>query len=148
MINIEDILPVYKVENNCILSRQGDITIAYKLELPDIFTLSGQEYEALHHAWLKAIKVLPKHSIVHKQDIFIRAGYQGKPEHSASFLAEASETYFEGRAYLEHSCYILLTKQPGNRKAALACLFTLTSYLYESGLADPEALPVNLILLN
>ena len=60
--NIEDILPVYKVENDCILSRQGDITIAFKLELPNIFTLSGQEYEALHHAWLKAIKVLPQHS--------------------------------------------------------------------------------------
>ncbi|WP_179412681.1 TraG family conjugative transposon ATPase [Mucilaginibacter sp. E4BP6] len=118
MVNIEDILPVYKVENNCILSRQGDITIAYKLELPDIFTLSGQEYEALHHAWLKAIKILPQHSIVHKQDIFTRAGYDSKPGQSASFLAEASEHYFKGRPYLEHSCYILLTKQPGNRKAA------------------------------
>ena len=118
MVNIEDILPVYKVENNCILSRQGDITIAYKLELPDIFTLSGQEYESLHHAWLKAIKILPQHSIVHKQDIFVRAGYHSKQEKLASFLAEASEHYFKGRPYLEHSCYILLTKQPGNRKAA------------------------------
>ncbi len=118
MVNIEDILPVYKVESNCILSRQGDITIAYKLELPDIFTLSGQEYEALHHAWLKAIKILPQHSIVHKQDVFTRAGYDSKLGQSASFLAEASEHYFKGRPYLEHSCYILLTKQPGNRKAA------------------------------
>jgi len=118
MVNIEDILPVYKVENNCILSRQGDITIAYKLELPDIFTLSGQEYEALHHAWLKAIKVLPQNSIVHKQDVFTRAGYHSKTGQSVSFLAEASEHYFEGRPYLEHTCYILLTKQPGNRKAA------------------------------
>ncbi|EHQ27521.1 TraG family conjugative transposon ATPase [Mucilaginibacter paludis] len=118
MINIEDILPVYKVENKAILSRRGDITIIYKLGLPDIFTQSGQEYEALHHAWIKAIKVLPRHSIVHKRDIFIRAGYHGKPGQSASFLAEASEAYFEGRPYLEHTCYILLTIQPGNRKAA------------------------------
>jgi len=118
MINIEDILPVYKVENDCILSRQGDITIAYKLELPDIFTLSGQEYEALHHAWLKAIKVLPRHSIVHKQDIFTKAVYQGRKGQDQSFLAAASEAFFEGRPYLEHTCYILLTKQPGNRKAA------------------------------
>jgi conjugation system TraG family ATPase len=118
MVNIEDILPVYKVENDCILSRQGDITIAYKLELPDIFTLSGQEYEALHHAWIKAIKVLPQNSIVHKQDIFTKAGYHGKPDQSASFLAAASEEYFEGRPYLEHTCYIMLTKQPSGRKAA------------------------------
>src|SRR6195952_3677576 len=118
MVNIEDILPVYKVENSCILSRQGDITIAYKVELPDIFTLSGQEYEALHHAWIKAIKVLPRHSVVHKPDIFTKPMNQGQKRQDQSFLAAASEQFFEGRPYLEHTCYILLTKQPSGRKAA------------------------------
>ncbi|WP_426587947.1 TraG family conjugative transposon ATPase [Mucilaginibacter sp. R-33] len=118
MVNIEDILPVYKVENDCILSRQGDITIAFKLELPDIFTMSSQEYEALHHAWIKAMKVLPKHSIVHKQDVFIRTGYHNSLSNSLSFLTAASEHYFEGRPYLKHTCYVMLTKQPGNRRTA------------------------------
>ncbi|MDB4925513.1 TraG family conjugative transposon ATPase [Mucilaginibacter sp.] len=118
MVNIENILPVYKVENDCILSRQGDITIAFKLELPDIFTLSGQEYESFHHAWIKAIKVLPKNSIVHKQDVFIKAKYKGDKRQNQSFLSASSEVYFENRSYLEHDCYILLTKQQGNRKAA------------------------------
>jgi conjugation system TraG family ATPase len=118
MVNIEDILPVYKVENDCILSRQGDITIAFKLELPDIFTRSGKEYEAFHHAWVKAIKVLPKNCIVHKQDVFIKAKYKAAKVQVQSFLASASEHYFNGRPYLEHTCYILLTKQPGSRKTA------------------------------
>jgi len=124
MVNIEDILPVYKVENDCILSRQGDITIAFRLELPDIFTMSGQEYEALHHAWIKAIKVLPQHSILHKQDVFVRAGYKPGGDRG-SFLADASEHYFEGRPYLKHSCYVMLTKQPGNRKAASSAYSSL-----------------------
>ena len=36
------------VENNCILSRRGDVSIAYEVSLPELFTLSDQEYEALH----------------------------------------------------------------------------------------------------
>ena len=66
--DLMDILPVYGVEHDAIISKQGDITIAFKLELPEIFTLSDQEYEAFHNAWIKAIKVLPKHTVMHKQD--------------------------------------------------------------------------------
>jgi hypothetical protein len=46
-----NLLPVYKVEHNCILSYQGDVTIAYRATLPELFTLSDREYEAYHQAW-------------------------------------------------------------------------------------------------
>lgn len=65
---MEDILPIMGVEHHCILSKQGDITVVFKVELPELFTLSNEEYEAFHQAWVKAIKVLPKYSIFHKQD--------------------------------------------------------------------------------
>ena len=54
------------------VSVQGDLTIAYQVALPEIFTLSDEDYETYHQSWIRAVKVLPKHSIVHKQDIFIR----------------------------------------------------------------------------
>ena len=79
---LTDILPVYGVEHDAILSKQGDITIAFKVDLPEIFTLSDQEYEAFHHAWIKAIKVLPKHSVLHKQDWFT------ENKHNADFTGE------------------------------------------------------------
>jgi hypothetical protein len=65
---IDDILPIMDVEHDCILSKQGDVTVVFKAQLPEIFTLSDQEYEAFHQAWLKAIKLLPKYSVFHKQD--------------------------------------------------------------------------------
>jgi len=46
--NITDLLPIMAIEHDCILSKQGDITIAYKCILPEIFTLSDQEYEGFH----------------------------------------------------------------------------------------------------
>ncbi len=118
-IDIEKIFPIYKVENNCMLSVRGDITLAYEVALPEIFTLSNEEYEAFHQAWIKAIKILPSHTIFHKQDWFIadkvKADF-GKDD--ISFLSRSSERFFNERPFLNHSCYVFLTKKPAGRKPA------------------------------
>ncbi|RNL54621.1 TraG family conjugative transposon ATPase [Pedobacter jejuensis] len=117
MVEAQNILPVYKVEHNCILSMQGDISIAYKVTLPEIFTLSDRDYEAYHQAWIKAIKILPQQSIFHKQDWFTEGSYQADYERSGdSFLSKASERFFNERPCLDHECYIFLIKKPKDRK--------------------------------
>ena len=116
---LEDILPVMGVEHDAILSKQGDITIGFKAGLPEIFTLSDKDYEAFHQAWIKAIKVLPRHSVFHKQDWFIDSKYQPDfTKEDQSFLSRSSERFFNERPYLAHTCYIFLTKKPVGRKAA------------------------------
>ena len=50
---LESKFPLLRVENNCIISKFADITAAYRVLLPELFTLTGEEYEALHGAWLK-----------------------------------------------------------------------------------------------
>ena len=54
---LKDVLPVAGVEHDCILSKMGDVTVVYEVMLPEIFTLSDQEYEAFHQAWIKATKI-------------------------------------------------------------------------------------------
>ena len=56
------------VEGGCIISKDADITVVYRVELPELFTVTSAEYEAIHAAWCKALKVLPEYSVVHKQD--------------------------------------------------------------------------------
>lgn len=114
---LKDILPIMGIEHDCILSKQGDVTIAFKATLPEVFTLSDADYETLHQAWVKAIRLLPKDSILHKQDWFIERPYQ--PEKTAKesgFLKKAADRYFTGRPYRQHDCFILLTKKPGGRR--------------------------------
>ena len=116
----------YGVEHNAILSKMGDVTVAFKVELPELFTISNDEYEAFHHTWIKAIKVLPINSILHKQDWFTEAKY--KPaftKEDTSFLSRSSERFFHERPYLEHQCYILLTKKPSNRKLSTSVFSSL-----------------------
>lgn len=108
---LESKFPLLAVEHDCIISKDADITVAYKVELPEIFTISADEYEAIHSAWHKAVKVLPNYSIVHKQDWFIKENYQPDiQKEDVSFLSRSFEQHFNERPFLTHTCYLFLTK--------------------------------------
>jgi conjugation system TraG family ATPase len=123
---LEDMLPVMEVDHDAILSKQGDITVGYKVRLPELFTLSDKDYEAFHQAWVKAIKILPKYSVFHKQDWFIQSNY--RPDflkEDQSLLSFSSERFFNERPFLEHTCYLFLTKKPAGRRPANSLLSNL-----------------------
>ncbi|RYE39528.1 MAG: DUF3875 domain-containing protein, partial [Sphingobacteriales bacterium] len=123
---IDDLLPLLGIEHDCILSKQGDITVGYKVGLPELFTLSDKDYEAFHQAWIKAIKILPKYSVFHKQDWFIDAKYEADfLKEDKSFLTRSSERFFNERPFLHHDCYLFLTKKPGGRKASTSLFSNL-----------------------
>ena len=115
---LESKFPLLSVEQGCMVSKDADITVAFRVELPELFTVTSIEYEAMHSAWHKAIKVLPNYSIVHKQDWFIKEDYQGKlSDGGLSFLARSSERHFNERPYLHHSVYLFLSKTNKQRMA-------------------------------
>jgi len=118
---IDNIMPIMGVENDLIVSKQGDVTLVFKAELPEIFTMSDRDYEAFHQNWIKAIRVLPKYSVFHKQDWFINSKFdpcflKNQTKEDRSFLTHASNRYFNERPFLDHTCYIYLTKKPQDRK--------------------------------
>lgn len=129
--------PVLSVEHDTILSRQGDITVGFALELPELFSLSSRDYEALHAAWVKALRVLPHHTVVHKQDWFIveqyRADFSGAEK---GFLSRASERFFNERPGLRHTAHLFVTKKPEGRRGATSLLSTLV----RPHLAPPQTL--------
>ena len=139
--NLENILPILGVENDCILSKQGDVTIAYKAELPELFTLSDQEYEAFHQTWIKAVKMLAKHTVFHKQDWFIETKYTADFSKESHFLSRSSERFFNERPYLHHECYMLITKKPSSRKPASS----LISGLLKKSIVPEESMHLQLL---
>ncbi|HIB8181412.1 TPA: TraG family conjugative transposon ATPase [Elizabethkingia anophelis] len=108
---LERIFPLLSIEDNCIISKQGDVSICFKIILPEIFTVSSLEYQAIHSSWFKAIKVLPDYCIVHKQDWFIKENYQPDlSKEDQSFLSSSFERHFNERSFLNHYCYLFITK--------------------------------------
>ena len=91
MTTLENRFPLLAVEHGCIISKDADITVAFEVELPELYTVTSAEYEAIHCCWCKAIKVLPDFSVVHKQDWFIKERYKPELENDdMSFLRGAS----------------------------------------------------------
>ena len=113
---LESKFPLLSVEQDCIISKDADVTVGFRGELPELYTVTSAEYEAIHSAWVKAIKVLPNYSIVHKQDIFIRENYKPDTDkEDISFLSRSFERHFNERPYLNHYCYLFLTKTTKDR---------------------------------
>lgn len=113
---IESKFPLLAVEQDCIISKDADITVAFRVELPELFTVTTPEYETIHSTWAKAIKVLPNYTVVHKQDWFIKENYQPKTDKdNLSFLSRCYEMHFNERPFLNHACYLFLTKTTKER---------------------------------
>ncbi|MBS1659507.1 MAG: TraG family conjugative transposon ATPase [Bacteroidetes bacterium] len=125
-------LPVYGMEGECLLSRQGDYTVAFRVTNPEIFTLSEQDYQSLHQAFIKAIHSLPAGTVFHKQDWYVKSEYQPEPTDRKGWLGTASDRHFEGRPYLNHHSYIYLTRKVSPRRPSTSAL---------SGLLRPHLFP-------
>ena len=123
---LESKFPLLAVENGCIVSKDADVTVAFKVELPELFTVTSNEYEAIHSTWHKAVKVLPDFSIVHKQDFFIEEKYQPEIDRDElSFLSRSFERHFNERPFLNHFCYLFLTKTTKMRSRQESTFSTL-----------------------
>lgn len=124
---LESKFPILAVEHDCILSKDADITVAYKVELPELFTVTSAEYEAIHAAWAKAIKVLPNFSVIHKQDWFIEEDYTPElNKEDISFLSRSFERHFNERPFLNHTSYLFLTKTTKERARQQSSFNALT----------------------
>lgn len=131
-----EVLPIYKIENDCLVSVYGDVSVVFEVRLPELFTLhasvqmmGGNRYEEgdfreLNELWVKAFTVLPGNTIIHKQDYYTEENYT--PRFSAeTFLDRASERHFNERPYLNHSSFIVLTKVHPSRQSVTSMLTTL-----------------------
>lgn len=108
---LEQKFPLLSVENGYILSKDADMTAAFKVDMPELFTITGEEYEAMHSTWHKSIKVLPNYCIVHKQDWFITEKYKADlMKDDLSFFGRANELHFNERPFLHHTVYLFITK--------------------------------------
>ncbi|MDC6367201.1 MULTISPECIES: TraG family conjugative transposon ATPase [Flavobacteriaceae] len=107
-INLSDHYPILSIKDNITLSNTGDIILCYALELPEIFTLSKEDYVNLQDFWYRTIKYLPAHSFVHKQDIFLKQRYTGDDLPERTFLQRSTKNHFSGRPFMAHTSYLFI----------------------------------------
>jgi conjugation system TraG family ATPase len=116
---LEQQLPIADVEHNCIVSKNGDITILFKATYPEGLTRSNDEFEALNQGRIKAINSLPANTLLLQQDYYRKKNTgDNTASNNKSFLASASDRFYKGRTYYDHQCIISIVLMPPNRRAS------------------------------
>ncbi|MBI6119620.1 TraG family conjugative transposon ATPase [Salegentibacter maritimus] len=104
-INLSISPPIAELRENMVFAANGNVIIAFQAILPEIYSLSENDFEEIHSAWFQALKSLPTGIVIHKQDIYLKRNYAAEKLPKNTFLEKATHSYFKGREYLEHRSY-------------------------------------------
>jgi len=125
----------------------GEITLAFALFKPEIFTLSADQLNMVFHSWIKALQVLSPNTIVHIQDWYWQTSWQADFEKDSGFLSRSSEQYHHERPWMNHHCYLHITRRPRRRMTTAGKALLQTSLTPEdtltSGAVEEFATEVN-----
>lgn len=92
--------------NNQIVFANGVFGVAYKLELPEKYSMGEQDYISLNEYWNKALKDLPIGTIFYKQDVFLKQKFDTSNFRNTNFLENATARHYNGMDYINHDCYL------------------------------------------
>ncbi|MBK5245516.1 MAG: TraG family conjugative transposon ATPase, partial [Eubacteriaceae bacterium] len=113
--NLESILPVLGFNSDVLVSNNLDLTIGFKLQLPEILSCSSEKIYMLHDTFQRMISLLPAGSFLHKQDFFLIEDFQSgeKADQTISTrkdsLDSSYQKHFDGRQYLKHECCLYIS---------------------------------------
>ncbi|MBW8241896.1 MAG: TraG family conjugative transposon ATPase [Allomuricauda sp.] len=105
-INLNSHHPILDIQNHVVFANNGNVVLCYKVALPEIHSLSEQDFEELHSMWFQAFKSLPTATVIHKQDSYQKVGYDAQQLPNNTFLEKVTHDYFKGREYLSHHSYL------------------------------------------
>ena len=66
-IDLSAVLPIQTITDSVIVNGSGDLTIGYRLFLPEVFTLSQEDAKYIHERLEGLFKMLPPATVVHQQ---------------------------------------------------------------------------------
>jgi conjugation system TraG family ATPase len=138
---LDNRLPIAEIAADCIVSKMGDITAAFALSKPEIFTLGRPEYEQLHQAYVKALRIMPPTTVFVQQDTYWKDQYQAVAGKDSSYLGAANEAFFNGKPRVRQYSRIYLTLKPRRRQSVTSA----TSSLLRPNLVPPDTLDPNII---
>ena len=130
--NLESILPVLGFNGDVQVSNNLDLTIGFRLRLPEVLSCSTEQLYQLHDTFQRMINLLPAGSFIHKQDFFLinefhpqepekQSGTSEKPQQNQTESLDSSYLqHFDGRRFLKHeSCFYISLLNKGLLKSYL-----------------------------
>ncbi len=126
--DMADILPIQTITQDAIINGNGDITVGYRMHLPEVFTLSEKEAEYIHERLEALFKMLPAGTVIHQQ-IFYYTGKYSNEEYSNNALIAENNRHLDGKEILNSYTNLYLTFTNGKKNGKIRKSATNTSLL-------------------
>lgn len=109
MDSFKNKFPVLEIFNNNLITKSGDISNVYKIELPQIYSLNLEDYGSISSIINRFIFQLPFGTIIQKQDFFIEDKIKDKINEADEFLPKSDNAFYYESPLISHFCYITIT---------------------------------------
>jgi len=110
--NLESILPVLGFNGDVQVSNNLDLTIGFRLRLPEVLSCSNEQIYMLHDTFQRIVNLLPAGSFLHKQDFFLIEEFHARESETIAAKNSLNDSYlghFDGRKFLKHHCYLYIS---------------------------------------
>ena len=111
ILSAEQAYSILGILGNAILSKSGSVSMGFRLDCPECYSLDIEGIEKRHNGFFRALKYMNNEdTIIHKMDVFLRKKYDAYTDIKGnSFIQEAEKKHFHDRVYCEHTCYLFFS---------------------------------------
>ncbi len=99
---------IEELENNRMLTAQGDVVFCYRLRLPECYSLAEEEYDRLYEIWRLALKDFPQDTIVLRSDRYDRRPFDVSAMPENSYIRREEKRYAAGRLQTVDASYLFV----------------------------------------
>lgn len=117
-IDLGDVLPIQTITEKAIINGNGDITVGYRLFLPEVFTLSESEAQYIHERLEALLRMLPAGTVIHQQNFYYTDRYH-HTEYSANALIAENNRHLNGKEILNSYTNLYVTFTNGQRNGKI-----------------------------
>lgn len=84
---------IEQIDNNRMITCQGDVVYCYRLRLPECYSVSEEQYERINELWRIALKELPDGTVVLRSDRYDRGRFDASSMPEDSYIQREEKRY-------------------------------------------------------
>lgn len=107
-LDLANVLPIETITDKVIVNGNGDLTIGYKMFLPEVFSLSLEEAIVMQERLLALLRMLPSGTIIHQQNLYSITAYQGDT-HTENPIQCETLRYYAEKSILQSCTHLYVT---------------------------------------
>ena len=111
------ICPLKQVDNDILISYKGDLSVLYKMELPDVMSLTEDDYLAVQNSFASSVNSLPVGYLIQRIDFVYHLPSELEQQNESSYLEYKNLELLNARYATRTLTYFIITLSAGPTKA-------------------------------